>query len=189
MTVGCLSPYKAQVDAIQEKLSKYNLDVNDSYFSVKVRSIDGFQGSEEDVIIFSTVRCNCLGSVGFFWSRERANVALTRARHCLWIVGNKETMTKSGSVWNTLVFDAEDRGCVYNATDDKNLANAMVHAMVELAYFDSLLTTNSILFKESKWKVPFTNVTITLAVNYQVVPNYVDFIAGDLCRRVFGKNI
>ncbi|KAI3813724.1 hypothetical protein L1987_18455 [Smallanthus sonchifolius] len=158
VTVGCISPYKAQVDAIQEKLGKkYNRQANGWSFYVNVRSVDGFQGSEEDVIIFSTVRCNSRGSVGFLSSRERANVALTRARHCMWIVGNKETMINSGSVWNTLVFDAENRGCIFDAHEDKNLAQVMVNAMVELTDFVSLLKTHSILFKEAKWTVNFTN--------------------------------
>ncbi|XP_019231453.1 PREDICTED: uncharacterized ATP-dependent helicase C29A10.10c-like [Nicotiana attenuata] len=79
--VGCISPYKAQVFAIQQILGKkYNTDVN-SDFSVNVRSVDGFQGGEEDVIIISTVRCNGRGSVGFLSNLQRANVALTRARY------------------------------------------------------------------------------------------------------------
>ncbi|KAE9466280.1 hypothetical protein C3L33_01804, partial [Rhododendron williamsianum] len=78
--VGCISPYKAQVFALQEKLGKtYNTDSN-SDFSVNVRSVDGFQGGEEDLIIISTVRCNGRGSVGFLSNRQRTNVALTRAR-------------------------------------------------------------------------------------------------------------
>ena len=79
--VGCISPYKAQVFAIQEKLGQtYSTDV-DSEFSVNVRSVDGFQGGEEDVIIISTVRCNGNGAVGFLSNHQRANVALTRARY------------------------------------------------------------------------------------------------------------
>ena len=81
LRVGCISPYKAQVSAIQEKLSqKYSTDT-DSDFSVNVRSVDGFQGGEEDVIIISTVRCNGSGSVGFLSNHQRTNVALTRARY------------------------------------------------------------------------------------------------------------
>lgn len=78
--MGCISPYKAQVYAIKEKLgTKYRAGRND-HFSVNVSSVDGFQGSEADVIIISTVRSNANGSVGFLSNLQRANVALTRAR-------------------------------------------------------------------------------------------------------------
>ena len=79
--VGCISPYKAQVFAIQDALGKtYSSDAKDK-FSVNVRSVDGFQGGEEDIIIISTVRCNGNGSIGFLENLQRTNVALTRARY------------------------------------------------------------------------------------------------------------
>ncbi|XP_019172077.1 PREDICTED: uncharacterized protein LOC109167511 [Ipomoea nil] len=78
--VGCISPYKAQVSAIQKQIGKkYSSDVG-SEFSVNVRSVDGFQGGEVDVIILSTVRSNGMGMVGFLSNLQRTNVALTRAR-------------------------------------------------------------------------------------------------------------
>ncbi|CAN6249867.1 unnamed protein product, partial [Urochloa humidicola] len=52
-----------------------------------VKSVDGFQGVEEDIIIISTVRSNGAGSVGFLTNLQRTNVAVTRAKHSLWIVG------------------------------------------------------------------------------------------------------
>lgn len=82
LRVGCISPYKAQVAAIQKKLGNtYYTDANEK-FSVNVRSVDGFQGGEEDVIIISTVRCNGKGSIGFLSNCQRVNVSLTRARYC-----------------------------------------------------------------------------------------------------------
>lgn len=78
--VGCISPYKAQVSAIQDILGKSYSSDGKRRFSVNVRSVDGFQGGEEDIIIISTVRCNMNGSVGFLANLQRANVALTRAK-------------------------------------------------------------------------------------------------------------
>ncbi|KAG5534406.1 hypothetical protein RHGRI_022506 [Rhododendron griersonianum] len=155
--VGCISPYKAQVFALQEKFGKtYNTD-SKSDFSMNVRSVDGFQGGEEDLIIISTVRCNGSGSVGFLSNRQRTNVALTRARHCLWILGNGATLINSGSVWKKLVVDAKARSCFYDATEDKNLAQAVAGALVELNQLDALLTTDSLLFRNTRWKACFSD--------------------------------
>ncbi|XP_058179715.1 uncharacterized protein LOC131298335 isoform X3 [Rhododendron vialii] len=155
--IGCISPYKAQVFAIQQKLGKtYNTDSN-SGFSVNVRSVDGFQGGEEDLIIISTVRCNGRGSVGFLSNRQRTNVALTRARHCLWILGNGATLINSGSVWKKLVVDAQARSCFFDASDDKNLAQAVAGALVELNQPDVLLAIDSLLFCNTRWKACFSD--------------------------------
>ncbi|GAB2286430.1 hypothetical protein Dimus_020837, partial [Dionaea muscipula] len=130
ISVGVISPYKGQVFAIEEKLGKrYNADKK-SCFSVSIRSVDGFQGGEEDVIIISSVRSNKNGSVGFLSNSQRTNVALTRARYCLWIVGNGPTLTNSGSVWKRLVDDAKSRGCYYDAEDDCKLAQVIADAAV-----------------------------------------------------------
>ncbi|XP_059643473.1 uncharacterized protein LOC132285322 [Cornus florida] len=157
VSIGCISPYKAQVLAIQEKLGKkYNSDA-ESDFSVNVRSIDGFQGSEEDVIIISTVRSNASGEVGFLSNHQRTNVSLTRARYCLWILGNEETLTDRGSIWSKLVMDAKARDCFFNANEDGNLAQAIITALIELNQLDTLLNMNSLLFREARWKVCFSN--------------------------------
>jgi senataxin len=80
MSIGIISPYKAQVHEIQDKVKLYT-SVSDTRFSVSVRSVDGFQGGEEDIIIVSTVRSNGSGKVGFLSNRQRTNVALTRVRY------------------------------------------------------------------------------------------------------------
>ncbi|KAF3792773.1 hypothetical protein EJ110_NYTH10928 [Nymphaea thermarum] len=78
LSVGIISPYAAQVGSINAKLlRRYK---SQSKFIVKAKSIDGFEGCEEDVIIISTVRANSRGSIGFLADHNRTNVALTRAR-------------------------------------------------------------------------------------------------------------
>lgn len=79
VTVGVICPYTAQVLAIQQKLGKMKFDP----VIVKINSVDGFQGGEEDIIILSTVRSNSDGAVGFLSNRQRTNVSLTRARYLL----------------------------------------------------------------------------------------------------------
>ena len=81
-----VSPYSAQVAEIQYRLGqKYENHVS---FTVKVRSIDGCQGGEEDIVIVSTVRSNRGGSIGFTSNPNRTNVALTRARYDFKFVSN-----------------------------------------------------------------------------------------------------
>ncbi|KAI3875177.1 hypothetical protein MKX03_032981 [Papaver bracteatum] len=151
--VGIISPYKAQVFALMDKLGKkYEARSN---FSVSVRSVDGFQGAEEDVIIMSTVRSNGNGSVGFLSNHQRTNVALTRARYCLWVVGNGQTLMNSYSVWRKLVQSAKDRGCFFSVDDDKMLSKAVIDALIELNQLEDLLKRDSLLFKGAKWQVIF----------------------------------
>ncbi|KAL5554237.1 hypothetical protein UlMin_041638 [Ulmus minor] len=157
LRVGVISPYKAQVYEISDKIGhKYGSDAQ-SDFSVSVRSVDGFQGGEEDVIIISTVRSNGSGNIGFLSNRQRANVALTRARHCLWIVGNGATLGNSCSVWKKLVIDAKERNCFHNADEEKNLAYAITAALVELQQIHVLPNVDSLLFTNPRWKVCFTD--------------------------------
>lgn len=145
ISVGVISPYKSQVMAIQEKIQE-TCSGGDAggLFSLKIRSVDGFQGGEEDIIIVSTVRSNGIGRVGFLADRRRTNVLLTRARFCLWILGNEATMMNSKSVWRYLIQDARKRDCFYNAEEDESLARAIIDtAKIEL---DTPLN-------KSRWKV------------------------------------
>ncbi|KOM47107.1 hypothetical protein LR48_Vigan07g081100 [Vigna angularis] len=139
VSIGIISPYNAQVYEIQDKIKQYS-STSHPGFSVSVRSVDGFQGGEEDIIIISTVRSNGSGKVGFLTNAQRANVALTRARYCLWVVGNAATLVCSDSVWRKLVLDAKKRGCFYNADDDKRLVQAIDMAAFE---FDMLEESDS----------------------------------------------
>ncbi|KAE8768198.1 hypothetical protein D1007_60355 [Hordeum vulgare] len=150
ISVGVVSPYNAQVRAIHEKLGKsYNMHEG---FSVKVKSVDGFQGAEEDIIIISTVRSNKAGSVGFLTNMQRTNVALTRAKHCLWIVGNGTTLSNSKSVWQNIVKDAQDRGCYFDAHEDKDLSNAVIKAVIELDDADNLVKMDSLHISKPRFQ-------------------------------------
>ncbi|KAJ1399973.1 UvrD-like helicase, ATP-binding domain [Sesbania bispinosa] len=155
LSIGIVSPYAAQVVAIQDILGqKYDRHEG---FDVKVKTIDGFQGGEQDVIILSTVRTNGSTSLQFISSHQRTNVALTRARHCLWILGNERTLVNQENVWKALVLDAKKRQCFFNADEDNDLAKAIWDVKKELDQFDDLLNANSVLFKNSRWKVLFSD--------------------------------
>ncbi|KAL6610114.1 hypothetical protein ACP70R_040083 [Stipagrostis hirtigluma subsp. patula] len=121
-TVGVISQYAAQVTALQEAIGHCH---NHEFFSFEIHTVDSFQGDEKDIIILSTVRSNRDGFVGFIDSDNRANVALTRARNHLWILGNEETLINSGSVWSDLVKDAKERHCFFTVYDDGHLARTI----------------------------------------------------------------
>ena len=91
--VGIISPYRAQVQYLKKLIKKYE------FFKpyrrlISVNTVDGFQGQERDVILISLVRSNDKGQIGFLKDLRRMNVAMTRARMKLIILGNKDTMTK-----------------------------------------------------------------------------------------------
>ena len=78
--IGIISPYADQVKIIQENTP------------VEVKTVDGFQGREKEIIIISTVRSNENGNIGFLKDLRRLNVAITRAKRKLIIIGNKDTL-------------------------------------------------------------------------------------------------
>ena len=83
--IGIVTPYAGQVRAIRDSIPE-------SLQSVEVRTVDGYQGREKDVIIFSCVRSNKDGNVGFLSDARRLNVAITRARRGLVVVGDPDTL-------------------------------------------------------------------------------------------------
>ncbi len=90
--VGIISPYRAQVQYLKKLIKKY--DFFKPYRRlISVNTVDGFQGQERDVILISLVRSNDEGQIGFLKDLRRMNVAMTRARMKLIILGNKDTMT------------------------------------------------------------------------------------------------
>ncbi len=98
--IGIVTPYVAQIFYIKTELRKLGLG------NVEVKSIDGFQGREKEAIIFTTVRSNDIGSIGFLKSPQRVNVAITRAKQGLYIVGNQKTL-KSCKLWNIFLYGLE----------------------------------------------------------------------------------
>ncbi len=91
--VGIISPYRAQVQFLRQMIKQ------NEYFKpyrklVSVNTVDGFQGQERDIILISLVRANDEGQIGFLRDLRRMNVAITRARMKLIILGDAKTMTR-----------------------------------------------------------------------------------------------
>jgi regulator of nonsense transcripts 1 len=89
--IGIITPYAGQVRAIRNSMDE-TLD------DVEVRTVDGYQGREKEVIIFSCVRSNPEGNVGFLAEPRRLNVALTRAKRGLIVIGDPATL-RSDKNW------------------------------------------------------------------------------------------
>lgn len=90
---GLISPYKSQVHYIRG-LIKRNAFFKPFRRLITVHTVDGFQGQERDVIMISLVRANDKGKIGFLGDLRRMNVAITRARMKLMILGDAPTLTR-----------------------------------------------------------------------------------------------
>ena len=89
--IGIIAPYKEQVIHIEEELSQ-DESLQQFLPSLTVKSIDGFQGQERDVIYISLVRSNANTEIGFLKDYRRMNVAMTRAKKLLVVIGDSATI-------------------------------------------------------------------------------------------------
>ncbi|MCS6905262.1 MAG: AAA domain-containing protein [Bacteroidia bacterium] len=90
-SVGWISPYKEQVEYLQAQLPQL-ADLKQYIAHISIDSIDGFQGQERDIIYISLVRSNSQGQIGFLADTRRLNVALTRAKYKLVVIGDSATL-------------------------------------------------------------------------------------------------
>lgn len=90
-SVGIISPYKLQIQYLREQLIEQQLGSK----NIQVQTVDGFQGQEKDIIIISLVRSNGKQEIGFLKDLRRMNVAITRARKKLIVIGDSSTLSAS----------------------------------------------------------------------------------------------
>jgi senataxin len=133
-SVGIIAAYKAQ----QKYLKKIFRDRfgNTSASArrgnspiLEISTVDGFQGREMDIIIFSCVRTkstassssgNTSSGIGFMSDWQRLNVAITRARYGLWIVGDIRKLEDGGMVWKHLIEHCHRRKLVFLAESSRH---------------------------------------------------------------------
>ena len=121
--IGIISFYSSQVKLIKQLLPKGK----QRNVSFEVSTVDGFQGRETDIIVISCVRSfdanrrGKFGNLGFLQDFRRVNVALTRARESLWIVGNCNFLAKD-AVWKGMLDSAADRKLIAAPHDFDRLA-------------------------------------------------------------------
>jgi len=117
--IGVLTPYVAQkrllIDALRDMqagISTSSAWLQGALSGVQVDTIDGFQGMEKDIILFSAVRANAAGALGFLRDPRRMNVMLTRARRGLVVFGDVSTLRQDSRDWGPWVQWAGERGAV-----------------------------------------------------------------------------
>eukprot|EP00814_Leptocylindrus_danicus_P000674 CAMPEP_0116048430 /NCGR_PEP_ID=MMETSP0321-20121206/29548_1 /TAXON_ID=163516 /ORGANISM="Leptocylindrus danicus var. danicus, Strain B650" /LENGTH=938 /DNA_ID=CAMNT_0003530631 /DNA_START=274 /DNA_END=3087 /DNA_ORIENTATION=- len=110
-TVGIVSPYSSQVALLKKMVEE--ADFSDEVKSlIEINSVDGYQGRERDIIILSTVRSNRNSNVGFLSDWRRMNVAITRAKSGLVVVGDAETLSRGDKHWDAFTSWCTDTGCI-----------------------------------------------------------------------------
>mmetsp|Transcript_9682 Transcript_9682/g.13521 ORF Transcript_9682/g.13521 Transcript_9682/m.13521 type:complete len:297 (+) Transcript_9682:3-893(+) len=125
--IGIISPYRAQVRALTLQLRQDGLCLDDRRSAADIESgneargleintVDGYQGREKEIIIFSAVRANEAGEVGFLADYRRLNVALTRARRGVIVVGNPRTL-ENNPYWKCWLTWAERNHLIMGKAD------------------------------------------------------------------------
>ena len=119
--IGIITPYKCQLSLLRSRF--LNAFGSSTIADIEFNTVDGFQGREVDILLLSTVRAAHSGtaaseinssSIGFVADIRRMNVALTRAKLSLWILGNARTLQTNHN-WAALVKDAKERNLIMTA--------------------------------------------------------------------------
>lgn len=119
-SVGVITPYNGQVQLIKSMIagsSALRKGLAANPVSIEVKSVDGYQGRERDVIIFSAVRSNRQARIGFVRDWRRMNVALTRAKSGLVIVGDLDTLAEADKHWDGLKKWGAGVRCIVDDSD------------------------------------------------------------------------
>jgi superfamily I DNA and/or RNA helicase len=110
--IGIITPYNGQVRVLSDLFEQAGgREVGEKYSGLEIKSVDGYQGREKEVIVFSTVRANENGEVGFLKDKRRLNVALTRAKRGLIVIGHLATL-RHEPTWKSWLDWVEESGCL-----------------------------------------------------------------------------
>jgi superfamily I DNA and/or RNA helicase len=134
--IGVIAPYVAQIRLLEKTLRHYP-GWTDHFIralgeqrakeiaDIEVKTVDGFEGREKEVIIFSTVRNNRFGEIGFLADRRRMNVALTRAKRGLFVLGSIRTLGGSLQKARSARSDDEESLALQNQTGKESWSRYM----------------------------------------------------------------
>ncbi|GMH09266.1 hypothetical protein Nepgr_011107 [Nepenthes gracilis] len=122
--IGVITPYEGQRAYIVNYMSRNGALRQQLYKEIEIASVDSFQGREKDYIILSCVRSNEHQGIGFLNDPRRLNVALTRARYGIVILGNPKVLSKQ-PLWNSLLTHYKEHECLVEGPLN-NLKQSMV---------------------------------------------------------------
>ena len=113
LSIGIIAPYKAQTESLRKAIATYDW-YRPMEKNISINSVDAFQGQERDIMLISLTRSNATGEIGFLSNVRRMNVAMTRARHLLLMVGDSATLS-SNPFFDELIQDMQARGLYHSA--------------------------------------------------------------------------
>ncbi|XP_077241380.1 P-loop containing nucleoside triphosphate hydrolases superfamily protein isoform X2 [Tasmannia lanceolata] len=116
--LAIITPYRHQVKLFRERFRDAFGTQSDKF--VDINTVDGFQGREKEVAIFSCVRANSGGGIGFVADFRRMNVGITRARSSILVVGSASTLMQDKH-WSNLVRSASDENCFFKVSKPYSL--------------------------------------------------------------------
>ncbi|CCD27140.1 DNA/RNA helicase SEN1 NDAI_0J02480 [Naumovozyma dairenensis CBS 421] len=136
--IGVISPYREQMQRMRREFTRYFGGSISK--SIDFNTIDGFQGQEKEIILISCVRADdTKTSVGFLKDFRRMNVAFTRAKTSMWILGHQQSLLKN-KLWKHLINDARSRDCLVVAKpgflNGKTLSNSRLAELKEIPQMD-----------------------------------------------------
>ena len=109
--IGVITPYEGQRSYVVSSMQNTGTFKKENYKEIEVASVDAFQGREKDFIVLSCVRSNDHQGIGFLSDPRRLNVALTRAKYGLVILGNPKVLSKH-PLWHYLLQHFKERNCL-----------------------------------------------------------------------------
>ncbi|XP_066368260.1 probable helicase MAGATAMA 3 isoform X2 [Miscanthus floridulus] len=149
--VGVISPYRHQVKLLKDSFRSTFGDQSKGL--IDVSTVDGFQGREKEIVIFSCVRCNEEQKIGFVSDFRRMNVAITRAKSAVLVVGSASTL-KQDKHWNNLVESAKERNRFFK---------------VPKSFTTFFGEDNLKAMKVEKYPLPVPNAQVLEEINQEVV--------------------
>ncbi|KAL8214691.1 hypothetical protein R6Q57_004140 [Mikania cordata] len=151
INIALLSTHPAQLKCMRQKLQ--NQQKNNGFFKVRVDCVHDYIPGDADVVIISTVGADedeCSSEVN---TTANINAYLTWARHCLWVLGDERIHLKGRSIWKSLILEAKDCDCFFQANERKDLTKVIFEVKNDLYQLDELLSGESTLFQNTTWKV------------------------------------